>query len=224
MQVWVVVLLFVAPWFGAAQAGMLEGQAVVALPPVSQLVALPDDYVFSVWRKGRQIGQHEISFQRLANNDLEVKVALNIRIAFGPIPLFRYQHRNREVWRAGRLVMLESMTTQNGQTFEVQGRAREDGFWLTGSQGEQRLSVDIVTSNYWNPALVKQRQLLDTQSGRIIEIMVEDLGYDSKIGAMKYMISGDLDLDIWYQKGRLEKMKFTIDRTQIDYRPLGAER
>ena len=59
---------------------------------------------------------------------VDVEVALAVKIAF--ITIFRLEHRNRETWRGGRLVKIDTKTNDNGKDFKVDGTANGAGFDL----------------------------------------------------------------------------------------------
>ena len=51
-----------------------------------------DKLAYSVIRKGSTIGTHALTFER-SSTGLIVRVAVDLVVKFGPVPVFRYTHR-----------------------------------------------------------------------------------------------------------------------------------
>ena len=121
-----------------------------------------ESIAFHVYRDGRPMGHHEVRFER-AGEDLtvEVDILLEVQIAF--ITVFRYRHQNREVWRDGKLLAIDTRTDDDGKDYWLRGRASTAGFQVEGSSGSFLAPADIMPTSYWNPETVKRRQMLDTQ-------------------------------------------------------------
>jgi hypothetical protein len=195
--------------------------------------AIPTDgeIAFQVLRENSDIGSHSLSF-RLEGNDLHVKVAIDLEVGFGPITLFEYSHRNHEIWRDGRLFSLESETNDDGDKYRV--RVRRDGEKLlvkATSMESYHAPMDAIPTSYWHPETVTQTHLLNTQTGEMVEVEITPRGEESiAVGgedrpAMKYEVSGDQDLQLWYEPsgqpiGQLLKLAFNARGSEIDYKRL----
>lgn len=183
------------------------------------------DLAFEVLRKGEPIGSHTISF-RPNGDELEVDIDINLDVKFLMITAYSYRHTNREVWRDGRLVRIETKTDDDGEAFFVNGRANADGFEVNGSGGDNVAPSGIIPTSYWDPAIVKQDRLLNTQTGELLDVSIrpgdetEILVGDSTVNARHYVMTGDLDLELWYDPGgTLKRIRFEAsDGSTIDYR------
>lgn len=161
---------------------------------------------FRVERGGDPIGTHEISFRR-EGEELHVSIDIRLAVAFGPITLFRYEHRNRETWRGGRLVALETETHDDGTDYRVSAKATGDGLKVTSSaNGTFMAPAGIIPTSYWNPATVTQTELLDTQKGRIVQVAITPAGETRvdadgrEIAARIYDMTGDLTMRLTYSR------------------------
>lgn len=179
----------------AASAG-----ADAAAPVTSPAPALS----FRVERGGTPIGTHTIEFTQ-QGDALHVAIDINLAVRFGPITVFRYAHSNRETWRDGKLVAIETETDDDGRRFSVSGRATEKGFEVTSSEsGTFVAPAGIIPTSYWNPATIEQTRLLDTQRGRIIEVQVSETATretaidGAAVPVREYEMTGDLKLKLWY--------------------------
>ena len=183
---------------------------------------------FAVFRAGKPLGSHRIAFTR-KGQDLIVDVAIDLKVRFALITVFRYTHRNREVWRNGRLVSLRTRTNDDGKEFRVDGRATAAGFEVKTDKRTFVAPADIIPTSYWNPATPSARRLLNTQAGDILKVAATPKGEQTvrtkpgPVSARRYALRGGLDLDIWYDtQGRLAKIEFRAksDQSLIDYERL----
>ena len=159
---------------------------------------------FRVERGGSPIGTHTIQFTQVGD-ELHVAIDINLAVSFGPITVFRYAHTNRETWRDGKLIAIETETNDDGRLFSVSGKATDRGFEVTSSENGTFIAPEnIIPTSYWNPATIEQTQLLDTQRGRIINVQVKETATREALvdGApetvREYEMAGDLKLKLWY--------------------------
>jgi hypothetical protein len=182
---------------------------------------------FEILRGGTPIGRHTIAFRRDGDN-LHVDIEIEIEIELLFITVFRYSHRNREIWRDGRLVSIETETDDNGTPYRVRGHATADGFSVEGSDGRFVAPADIVPTSYWLPATTGQTVLLDSQRGRMVDVSIAQQGVDrlatasGPVEAQRYAVDGDLRLTLWYTpEGEWAKIAFEARGERIEYRQNG---
>jgi hypothetical protein len=189
----------------AACAGLSMRPAFAFTIPASNSIA------FSVFRQGDiPMGYHRLRFSRDGDDlIMEKEILLEVKLAF--INAYRYRHHNREVWRDGRLVAIDTETNDDGDRYAVIGRATEAGLEIDSSaQGRIIAPADIIPTSYWNHAITGATQLLDTQRGLIMDVVMEDLGTEPPPGgapqpARHHRINiqtnkpGNTDkIDLWY--------------------------
>lgn len=185
-------------------------------------MALPQPGVrqiaFDIRREGASIGRHEVRFRRVGNQ-LEADIDIDIAVNFAFIPVFRYRHRNHEVWRDGRLVALDSETDDDGESYKVSARQRAGGLWVSGREGEFPAPADILPTSYWNPGTIAQTRLLDSQHGRLLKVNSNFLGEERLAQGMarRFRLSGDLNLDLWYAGDEWVKIAFEARGAEVSY-------
>ncbi|MHC4089223.1 MAG: DUF6134 family protein [Planctomycetota bacterium] len=192
------------------------------------MVPSTSDIAFMVFRDDDALGHHTVSFRRDADLlHVEIDILLEVKLAF--ITLFRYQHRNHEVWRDGRLVAIETRTDDDGDDFWLRGRSTDAGFRVEGSSGAFVAPADILPTSYWRPDTTTRTQLLETQRGRLIEVAVSAVGVESitvaggPVDAERYSVTGDLTLDLWYTAGgEWAKTRFEARGAEVIYRRVEA--
>ncbi len=195
---------------------MASGNAAVAGPiPETNRIA------FEVLRDGTPIGTHVLEFSR-AGERVTVRVAIDLLVRFLGIPVYRYTHRNTEVWDGDQLLSIEAQTNSNGTPLSVRGRRAGDRLAIEGTQGGRfEAPPDIVTTSYWHSRFLTGRKL-DTQGGRLLQVEVIQKGEERLPGnvlARRWNISGDLKLDIWYDvAGTWAGLRFAAeDGSTIQY-------
>lgn len=185
--------------------------------------AYPGILKFQVQRDGNPIG-HVMERYRPMGQELQVDVFIGFVVSLVFIPVYRYEHRSREIWRDGRLVRLDTITNDNGDAQRVIGRAASGGLAVEGPQGTLTAPADILPSSYWHPRFTDQSRMLDSQKGRILEFDIAKVGSE-RIEAMgrpvdtdRFAMRGDIDLDFWYDADRVwQKMAFTIKGGFMEY-------
>lgn len=208
--------------FGAVLVGVLGFWATAALADTG---AGPIE--FQITRGGKAIGSHKITFAQDGPETI-VDVAIEIDVRMMVFPVFSYRHRNREVWRDGVLVALDTETNDNGDELFVRARATVDGLEVENRDGVFVAPAEVLPTSYWHPETARQRQLLDTQNGELVDLVVRPLGSDpvlvgdQAVAARKYDVSGDLDLVVWYTpEGDWAKLMFAARGADIEYVPVG---
>ncbi|MDJ0950972.1 MAG: DUF6134 family protein [Alphaproteobacteria bacterium] len=196
--------------------------AFMAAPAVASLYGT-QALEFVMMRDGDPIGNHSVSFRRV-DQETQVDVVIDIEVSLAFVTLFRYQHRNREVWQDGRLIALESWTDDDGEEYRVSARAVDGGLMVEGSSGRFMAPADIIPTSYWHPETVAQDRLLDTQSGRILEVAVKPEGSETiemdgvQVPAERYSLSGDLTMTLWYGPGKQwVKTTFEARGAEVEY-------
>lgn len=177
---------------------------VMVLPAVS--MADVENYEFKVFLDEREIGHHRFV---VSPRDMRTFVSSEARfeVSFLFLNFYRYLHSSNEVWQNDCLREIKSRTNDNGEIHFVRGQYSDDSFLL--ETVEQRMQVDgcVRTFAYWNPALLSSGQLLNPQTGELIEVEIAFIGEsavrhgEGSSGARHYQITGDgLTIDLWYSK------------------------
>jgi hypothetical protein len=127
--------------------------------------ALAQTWDFEVRLDGRPIGSHRfvVSGPPAAR---QVESTARFDVTLLGIPLYRYRHEARERWRGDCLQELQSRTDDGGKP--AQADLRRD-------PAEPGQPGCVMSFAYWNPALVRQSQLLNPQTGQIDQVRFERL-------------------------------------------------
>lgn len=159
---------------------------------------------YEISRKGKPLGFQQINFSRSEAGELVVDVHIEIDFKLGPIPLFRYLHDNREIWRDGKLLSLKSKTFNNGEDVAVDLKLEDGRYVGTGTDFADNLEAPLLSTSYFNPNFIRQNAFISSQDGRLLPSEIETLGQEvlairgAPVQATRFRISGKLRIDIWY--------------------------
>jgi hypothetical protein len=196
------------------------GAGIIASPSANAALPVPRSGVLSyrLMRHGDPIGTHVITF----HNDggvLRVDIAVDVLVKLGPIPFVRYTHRAQEAWRGDQLVGAVGRTDKNGKQLQMGAEWRNDGLAVQGSGTSPYIAPpNAFTTTYWNHRMLFG-PMIGTQDGGLVRPKVTQLPTDpillasgDKIPVTAYKLSGDLNLELWYDSSNTwAGMRFTAD-------------
>ncbi|MFO1070189.1 MAG: DUF6134 family protein [Geminicoccaceae bacterium] len=203
---------------------LLAGSALLVAGTRPAIAAAWDDgWLFRATRNGSPIGWHRILLRRDGDRiDTEIEIDLAVKLAF--VTLYSYRHRNREQWSGDRLVGFASETDDNGEPFRVEARAEGERIAVNGAAGTVEAPLGTAPTTWWSRRFVEPGRWIDTQKGGLLSSSVEAAGRDRIVAAGRmteadrFVVSGDLDLELWYAGDRWAKLAFAAsDGSRIEY-------
>lgn len=183
------------------------------LPALAAMPGVPEggQLAFTVTRNGSPIGNIQFSFENQASQ-LIVRVKSRILYTLLNLPLYRYEHDSTEVWSQGRFQAMSSKTNDDGKKLELDVKATEGGVLATLNGKTERLDLVTMPASLWNPATYKADVLVDTSSGKRLDI-------DGEARDGYFTLSGELKRELHYDAGSaLQGVRFTArDGSEIRY-------
>jgi hypothetical protein len=168
---------------------------------------------FEVLLDARPVGTHRFDIQHAADGTHQVQSVAAFDVKFLGLVVYRYRHQASERWGQGCLAQLDASTDDNGKRLQVNRVPREGC---------------VSSYAYWDrDLLLRQRQLLNPQTGNIDAVKFEPLGEDriqvggTPVTADRYRLHSDkLVIDLWYSKAGqwLQLLSTTDSRRQLHYR------
>jgi len=193
-----------------SRRGVLTGSLFLVAASPNRAMASPFKPVisFEVSRNGDRIGQHTIRF-RQDGALLEAEINVDLALRLGPIVLYRYTHKCREIWRDGAFASLESETDDDGTRFRVKAARTPESIVVEVSDASRAIfPPDAIPLTHWNN-LCMQRPLFSPQDGTPIASSVVPRGEDMVpladgrlVRATRYSLIGKVALDDWYDTAR----------------------
>jgi hypothetical protein len=132
---------------------------------------------FVVLLDGSPVGSHRYEV-RDEGGERRVTSSARFEVKRLGITFYRYAHDAVEAWRGDCLTQLASLTDDGGERLKV-GPLAPPGC--------------VMSFAYWNPQILKQKELLNAQTGRLEKVSITALGDGH------YRIAGPKQpIDLWY--------------------------
>lgn len=181
---------------------------------------------FEVALDDKPIGEHTLTFNRTPDAALEIGIAIDLAVKFGPFTVFDYTHRNASIWRDGVLQRMRSTTDDNGERHDVAiDLTIEQLQVVTDSVESYTAARNLMPTTYWMVSTVTQNRLINSQTGEMLEVSVQEVGRetvpgpDGPIAATRYRMDGDLEIELWYDDaGILVSLAFDARGSDVTYR------
>jgi len=193
-----------------------RGAAVALAAFLLHGAALADSktVTYTILKEGDAIGKETY----VIDGDAEHKtVSLTVDSAVRILFLdFKYHHTRTESWTGDTLDKLTADTDDDGTKHHVEA-ALDNGAWHVTTDGKTiEVPADAFPVVQWNKAMVGHPVLIPVESDdKPYKAAFKDAGKDSltiggqKIEAEHYVLSGDIDRDLWYgDDGMLAKVTF----------------
>ncbi|MDR3535289.1 MAG: DUF6134 family protein [Acetobacteraceae bacterium] len=183
---------------------------------------------FRLIRHGSPIGTHTVTFER-SDAALQVRIAVDAQVRFGPIPLYRYVHHAVEVWRDGLLQEVSSRTDRNGTALSMRAQRNANGLAAQGTGTPPYVAPEeALPTTYWNRRMLHV-PLVGIQDATLLHPEVTRRGQDTirtgsgaPLRVDLWQLSGDLDLTLLYDMdGHWAGMRLTVaDGSAVTYERL----
>ena len=123
---------------------------------------------------------------------------------------FSYEHDSKEAWNEDCLKSIVSKTNDDGEVFNVDGGKSNGKLKVSLNGKEKSLPECIMTFAYWNPKILDQKKLMNSQDAEWLDVVIKNTGIESKnvrgqeITTHHYIIQANKDgdevfiIDVWY--------------------------
>lgn len=161
---------------------------------------------FSVFLGDTLIGHHTFNVYKQGNTRyISTQATFNVRVLF--FNAYHYYHEDNEVWDGQCLKSIHAITNDNGEIENVTGNQDNGALTLKLPHGTRSLPGCTRTFSYWDPVILKSKQLLNSQTGELLEVKTQDLGNDKikvrnrQVSARHYrLITPKFSIELWYSK------------------------
>lgn len=181
---------------------------------------------FSILYRGDPVGTHTVRYTA-ATGETAVHTDIRLLVKVGFFTAFSFTHKSSETWRTGRLISLQSETTEHGEKLQVNGKATPQGFRVVSKGGPFIAAASTLTSNsLWTPRVLEQDTVVDAQHGGIIGVSARRFADEQIVIAGRRMrvtrytlITPYLAGSIWYDdQENWVRGEFERDGSKIEYR------
>lgn len=159
---------------------------------------------FQVYLNDAAIGHHHFAVRENgAERELTTEARFDVKLLF--INAYRYVHDANERWRGNCLASLNARTDDNGKQSIVNAREQGERVSIDSPRGREALDGCVMSFAYWNPEILRQTRLLNSQTGQYEAVNITALGGEkitvrgTPVQARRYRISGPKNpIDLWY--------------------------
>jgi hypothetical protein len=182
----------------------LAGSAALAGNADSELGE--KEWNFRVFLDDSEIGYHNFSLvEEGGRRRLVTEAEFEVKFLF--FTAYRYEHVNEEMWQGECLQEIRSETDANGRLFEVRGVQDDDGLEIETGDDTRDMPGCVKTFAYWNPEILDEPVLLNSQTGELLEVEIEPVATETlnvrgeDVAARRYrLLAKNMELDIWYSR------------------------
>lgn len=161
---------------------------------------------FQVKVDGKPAGEYRQTIQH-DNGTYTITCQAEVRVRYFVVN-YVYTFRGTEIWKDGRLVRLDSKTTDDKKRYDVSASASGDRLRVRANGVEHSTRGDAWTTTYWRLAPAKFRNqsvpLVDADTGRDIGATLQYVGANSIVvngqpqNCAHYRVTGGVQVDLWY--------------------------
>jgi hypothetical protein len=170
---------------------------------------------------GKPAGETHMTITPQEDGSVAMACQADVKVTKLGIIVYQYVYRGNEVWKAGKLLRLESSTNDNGKRYKVTATADANGMRVRVLDEERIARVDWLTS-YWQLPDAEARKrtmaVLDADTGKTVRGAMRNLGSQQLTVAGKnqncshYRISGPLTVEAWFDaQDRLVRQEWMED-------------
>lgn len=179
---------------------------------------------FEVLRNGQPFGRHHVHVTEVGGA-LRAQTSVALRVAAGPVTLFRYDHDCTETWRDGVLTALQCETLKDGRRMRIEGATRGGQLRVSGPRGETTFGPQTLPTSWWVRPPIGVDHMLDTETGARLPLRITRMGEEAisvggeRVQAERVRIHGALTVDLWYDADdRWIGCAFAVRGQRIEYR------
>ena len=166
--------------------------------------ANPRKWEFQVFLDDTAIGHHHfVVNDKGAERELTTDARFDVKVLF--INAYRYVHDASERWRGNCLASLNARTDDNGKPSAVQADQQGERVNVVSPRGREALDGCVMSFAYWNPEILRQTRLLNSQTGQYEAVTIAAMGEEKitvrgvPVQAKRYRITGPKNpIDLWY--------------------------
>ncbi len=167
-------------------------------------LANPRRWEFQVFLDDAAIGHHHfVLSDKGTERELTTDARFEVKVLF--INAYRYVHDASERWRGNCLAGLTARTDDNGKQSAVQVDQQGERVSVVSSRGREALDGCVMSFAYWNPEILRQTRLLNSQTGQYEAVTIAAMGEEkitvrgAPVQAKRYRITGPKNpIDLWY--------------------------
>jgi len=181
------------------------------------------EYDYIVLQGDELIGSYRVNFAR-SGNEIEIEVESDLKVDFGPLTVFEFEHQRRELWRDRKLVESIAQTTKNGESYDIKITRRAEGYKRVVNGREDQIEDPVRVLALWHEDLLEHEFFISPLEDKLYRLSVHFVGEDrieigdQRVQALHYRMTGDSERELWYDDaGHILKVRLYDYGSEIDY-------
>lgn len=188
--------------------------AALATPAIAAPVARRS---FRIMRDGDDIGRHTMEAYT-SPKGFEIAIDIDLAVKVLGITVYRYALQNREIWKGGNIVSVESRVNDDGTEEQASVTREGDQLAIVGTRFDGKAPLSAVTTSYYATPFLKRTPWISTQSGDPLDVNVAPVSGRSGWWA----VTGELTTTLGYdQRGEWIGCEFPAGDETASYEPIG---
>ena len=182
---------------------LIRGMLVVALA-LPAAAAEARTWSFRVLLDDREIGDHRFTLRTLGE-ERELRSSARFEVRWLFLSAYTYTHEALERWRGDCLDSLVARTDSNGSIERVSAARRGGNLVVERPVGGDAHAGCVMSFAYWNPRILRARQLLNSQTGELVPVHVVPQGEETivvrgtpRLAQRHRILAQELRIDVWY--------------------------
>jgi hypothetical protein len=159
---------------------------------------------FDVYLNDKKVGKHTFKVTETGGvKQVRSEASFNYKIFF--ISAYRYEHSAAERWTDNCLTAVDASTRANGKRIQISGKQTDIGFVVESGDKPTQLPECVMTFAYWNSEFLGESQLLNPQTGKYVDVRVEEVGDEmlevrgQAAAATRFKLTAfEVDMTLWY--------------------------
>ena len=207
---------------GKALTGCIAAVLLLAAPFAARGDHL-SEYDYIVLHGDEPIGSYRVNVAR-NGSEIKIEAESDLKVAFGPLTVFQFEHQRRELWSDRELVESTAQTTKNGESFDIKITRQAEGYKRVVNGREDQLEDPVKVLALWHDDLFKHEFFISPLEDKLYRLSVRFVGEerieigDQRIQARHYRMTGDSERELWYDEaGHLLKVRLYDYGSAIDY-------
>jgi len=164
---------------------------------------------FIAYLDDEKIGYHNFEIINKAG-EMIVNIQAKFDVSFMFIPVYSYEHKNKEVWSNDCLISLDSSTLDGGEKLFVNLSNNKGITHIVTPDNNIKKNSCIRSFAYWDYELINSKALLNVQTGELIDVNYDFIGIENitinnqPISARHYQLNGKdsdgklININLWY--------------------------
>ena len=153
--------------------------------------------LFNVLLDKKPVGTHSFEITR-GDCTIVVNSKLQLKAKFLGLFPVNYNHESTEYWKNGCIVAVNAKTTKRGKTIIVKAKSKPQGLEVLSNNRVEVLKGCIKSFAYWDPLLLKDSQLLNTENGDLVSVQVETTANETDTSKTILISSSEANILLGY--------------------------